>query len=200
MSNISLIQDQSNGRLSRFSASFDGRRAGHGDLEHSLAWPLSSGPCSDALLCSVSCESDPELDQVLNRPSPEQLGDLWRDSPTFWVIFACVLLGGICGSSSSYFQVGLKIANSQTLNNSFSSFQDAICQQMVQGSGEDFGKQRLWGSVGWGLCSILVGHIVDVNSKDRLDFDYSTSLNIFIFTILLDAVVVGFWKVLYVWQ
>ncbi len=109
LSNISLIQDQSNGRLSRFSASFDGRRAGQGDLEHSLAWPLSSGPCSDALLCSVSCESDPELDQVLNRPSPEQLGDLWRDSPTFWAIFACVLLGGICGSSSSYFQVGIKI-------------------------------------------------------------------------------------------
>ncbi len=141
-----------------------------------MALPLSSGPCSDNLLCTTSCQDqDQDLDRVLNRPSPEQLGSLWF-SRDFWAIFLCLLVGGICSSSSTYFQ-------------------DAICQQMVQGTVEDFGGQRLWASVGWGICSVMVGYLIDLDSRDKLLFDYSTPMKIFLLFLLADMVVVGFWKV-----
>ncbi len=171
-------QDSNNSRLIRFESSFDGRRALL-DGEGSLVLLLASGPpCTDdGLLCTATCERYRELEQVLNRPYPEQM-DPWR-SAAFWSAFLCLLLGGISGSSSCYFQ-------------------DAICQQMVQQQQhreEDFGHQRLWASVGWGLSSVLVGYLVDRDSRQSINFDYSTPLIIFVVLMMADVVVVGFWKV-----
>jgi len=38
---------------------------------------------------------------------------------------------------------------------------DALMLQLVEGSGEGYGRQRLWGSIAWGLSSLLAGTILD---------------------------------------
>lgn len=38
---------------------------------------------------------------------------------------------------------------------------------------EDYGKQKCWGSVGWGFFSIFIGWIVDVFSVNKKEKDYS---------------------------
>lgn len=37
---------------------------------------------------------------------------------------------------------------------------------------EDFGKQRCWGSVSWGLFSIFGGWLIDYFSDEKLDKNY----------------------------
>ncbi|KAL4082827.1 hypothetical protein QTP88_029483 [Uroleucon formosanum] len=40
-------------------------------------------------------------------------------------------------------------------------------------SAEDFGKQKCWGSIGWGGFSIFIGWLVDIFSFNKKDKDYS---------------------------
>ncbi|XP_022179018.1 major facilitator superfamily domain-containing protein 6-like [Myzus persicae] len=51
-------------------------------------------------------------------------------------------------------------------------------------SAEDFGKQKCWGSIGWGGFSIFIGWLVDVFSFNKKDKDYSP---VFYSTILITA-------------
>ena len=38
-----------------------------------------------------------------------------------------------------------------------------------------FGKQRLWGAVGWGLMSVVSGYLIDLASVGQLEKDYTPS-------------------------
>ncbi|XP_060873608.1 LOW QUALITY PROTEIN: major facilitator superfamily domain-containing protein 6-like protein A [Metopolophium dirhodum] len=40
-------------------------------------------------------------------------------------------------------------------------------------SAEDFGRQKCWGSIGWGFFSIFIGWLVDIFSFNKKDKDYS---------------------------
>ncbi|VVC36468.1 Major facilitator superfamily domain,Major facilitator superfamily associated domain [Cinara cedri] len=53
------------------------------------------------------------------------------------------------------------------------SLQNPICLDMLDNKPEDFGKQRCWSSVGWGVFSILIGWLVDVFSVGKKEKDYS---------------------------
>lgn len=44
---------------------------------------------------------------------------------------------------------------------------------MVDDKPEDFGKQKLWSSIGWGVFSIIIGWLVDVFSVGKNEKDYS---------------------------
>lgn len=52
------------------------------------------------------------------------------------------------------------------------SIGDTLVIEMLNNSGY-FGRQRLWGSVGWGIVSVLVGYLVDVVSADKSYKDYT---------------------------
>jgi hypothetical protein len=43
----------------------------------------------------------------------------------------------------------------------------------VGNKSEDYGKQKCWGSAGWGFFSIFIGWIVDVFSGNKKEKDYS---------------------------
>lgn len=49
-----------------------------------------------------------------------------------------------------------------------------------------FGKQRLWGSVGIGVATMLAGYLVDVMSHSVLFKDYSILIYFMIFLIGMD--------------
>ena len=57
-------------------------------------------------------------------------------------------------------------------------------------SGETFGHQRLWGSVGWGSSALLVGYLVDLASADQLLFDYSPAFGVLTFLWILDIFII----------
>ncbi|VVC36469.1 Major facilitator superfamily domain,Major facilitator superfamily associated domain [Cinara cedri] len=54
-----------------------------------------------------------------------------------------------------------------------SALQNPICLETLDDKSEDYGKQRCWASIGWGLFSILVGLLVDVFSTGKKEKNYS---------------------------
>ena len=58
-------------------------------------------------------------------------------------------------------------------------------------SGETFGHQRLWGSVGWGCTALTVGYMVDAASTDKLLYDYSPAFKAMTILWILDIIVLG---------
>lgn len=43
----------------------------------------------------------------------------------------------------------------------------------IENKTEDFGKQKCWGSIGWGLFSMFIGWLVDVFSVNKNEKNYS---------------------------
>lgn len=72
------------------------------------------------------------------------------------------------------------------------TFQDAIASQCVinHPSGETFGHQRLWASIGWGSSALLVGYLVDVASAEKLLYDYTPAFGIMTVLLILDVLAI----------
>ncbi|XP_055619237.1 major facilitator superfamily domain-containing protein 6-A isoform X2 [Toxorhynchites rutilus septentrionalis] len=62
---------------------------------------------------------------------------------------------------------------------------DVICFDMLGDKPHLYGNQRLWGSVGWGIFSLLAGFLVDQMSHGKSNKDYTV---VFYMTILIIAV------------
>ncbi|XP_050548929.1 major facilitator superfamily domain-containing protein 6-like isoform X2 [Daktulosphaira vitifoliae] len=54
------------------------------------------------------------------------------------------------------------------------STQDSICIDILGENTKDFGKQRAWGSLGWGLASIIGGLLVDHFSGNKEEKNYAS--------------------------
>ncbi|XP_055937687.1 major facilitator superfamily domain-containing protein 6-like [Argiope bruennichi] len=52
---------------------------------------------------------------------------------------------------------------------------DAMCYEMLSNSKEDYGLQRLWGTIGWGLGALAGGYLNHLISPDSTNIDYSLS-------------------------
>jgi len=44
------------------------------------------------------------------------------------------------------------------------SMGDALCFELLEGKHQDYGAQRVWGSVGWGIFTIVSGYLIDSQS------------------------------------
>lgn len=62
---------------------------------------------------------------------------------------------------------------------------DAICFDMLGDRPHLYGNQRLWGSIGWGIFSLLAGVLVDHFSKGKASKDYTV---VFYMTVIIIAV------------
>uniref|UniRef100_A0A2S2RAT1 Major facilitator superfamily domain-containing protein 6 n=1 Tax=Sipha flava TaxID=143950 RepID=A0A2S2RAT1_9HEMI len=92
-------------------------------------------------------------------------------SPLFWLFFISNAMIGICGRLKS-------------------CLDDTICMSLL---GEDkhlYGKQRLWGSIGWSLMAILSGACVDWYSKGQEYKNYTPGYIIALILFLLDIYVI----------
>ncbi|KAJ8737837.1 hypothetical protein PYW08_000432 [Mythimna loreyi] len=69
------------------------------------------------------------------------------------------------------------------------TFADAICFSLLGTKVSNYGKQRLWGSVGWGIFSLLTGVLIDTFS-DGAYKDYTIAF-ILMFVFLLGDVAVS---------
>jgi len=64
---------------------------------------------------------------------------------------------------------------------------------------EDFGKQRCWGSISWGLFSILGGALVDYFSVSDIHKNYSPIYYLCLIIVMCDFVVAYKIKVRYLY-
>ncbi|KAK8766222.1 hypothetical protein V5799_006992 [Amblyomma americanum] len=73
---------------------------------------------------------------------------------TFWLFAVFRVLGGTA------FGVGISLA-------------DAAAYAMLRDRKEDYGKQRLWGTIGWGALAPLIGYLNELATGDSPYIDYS---------------------------
>lgn len=66
---------------------------------------------------------------------------------------------------------------------------DAICFDMLGDKPHLYGNQRLWGSVGWGIFSLLAGFLVDQMSYGKVNKDYTVVFCMTVIIIAVDMVV-----------
>ncbi|CAI6371703.1 unnamed protein product [Macrosiphum euphorbiae] len=73
----------------------------------------------------------------------------------FWIFF------GLLATHWSCYLISIAFINPICLDN------------LGDKSAEDFGRQKCWSSIGWGIFSIFIGWLVDVFSFNKKDKDYS---------------------------
>lgn len=66
---------------------------------------------------------------------------------------------------------------------------DAICFDLLGEKHQLYGRQRLWGAVGWGVFSIIAGWLVDQSSVNQAYKDYSIVFYLMLAAIGPDALV-----------
>ena len=70
------------------------------------------------------------------------------------------------------------------------SIGDAICfDQLGDKRSKDYGKQKMWGCIGFGIFGIGAGYLVDIFSKDEAIKNYSCIFYIMLIAMILDIVV-----------
>uniref|UniRef100_A0A8D8M315 Major facilitator superfamily domain-containing protein 6-A n=2 Tax=Cacopsylla melanoneura TaxID=428564 RepID=A0A8D8M315_9HEMI len=114
--------------------------------------------------CSVSCDSN-EIMSYLST-----LQDDVTDTYQFWLFFAFLSLSWI----------GMAVVV---------SLGDTICFELLGTEPQKYGKQRLWGAVGWGMCSLLAGFLVDHFSSSALNKNYTPVFYLMLAILLFDTFV-----------
>ncbi|XP_069959659.1 major facilitator superfamily domain-containing protein 6-A-like isoform X2 [Cherax quadricarinatus] len=71
------------------------------------------------------------------------------------------------------------------------TLQETVCFQMLGSAHHEYGQQRLWGTVGWGLSAIVSGALVDWYSKGLLQKDYWPAHVLTVVFLMADLVVVA---------
>lgn len=160
-----LICDKSSSFISHFS----GLSASVLDEKMSLTLSTGHPGCVQGDKCLIRCNED-DLNRVLNVESNKDI----FFSANYWLILyiwvtAATAFGGV------------------------GTFQDAIATQCVHNhpSGETFGHQRLWASIGWGSSALFVGYLVDVASAQKLLYDYTPAFGVMTILLVLDVFAIG---------
>lgn len=133
---------------------------------------LSTLPCPLAnetmnMQCDLTC-NNAELNDIIRHgkiPDSEVTGYF-----QFWLFFVCLAVSWI----------GMAIVV---------TVGDAICFEMLGDKPYLYGKQRMWGSVGWGIVALVAGVLVDAFSKAKAYKDYSVVFYLVLVLILLDILV-----------
>jgi len=95
--------------------------------------------------CQADC-GDEDVKQFVRK-------DSIFSSSKFWIFFILITVG-----YSSYAVT--------------TSMGDTLCFELLEGKHENFGQQRVWGSIGWGIFTVIAGYLVD-NNSDSTYKDYT---------------------------
>ncbi|XP_044737446.1 major facilitator superfamily domain-containing protein 6 [Chrysoperla carnea] len=129
--------------------------------------------CSNSNTSNVSCFNGAE--NCTCNFICEQINevDCLYGTPTFWGFVILMAIGTI----------GFNVANCVS---------DAICFDVLGENGQlDYGKQRVWGTIGFGISALLSGYIVDVLSQGNEIKTY-TPVFILVFVFIIVDIVACF--------
>ncbi|KAL4230421.1 hypothetical protein ACF0H5_010803 [Mactra antiquata] len=117
--------------------------------------------------CEISCGKEYEKTCITVKDN--------KLSQTFWIFFLIFLLGNI------FFSPVFSVI-------------DAIVYDILGERRGDWGKQRLWGTVGFALFAVASTFIMDMLSKSNKKVDYSVSFYIFLGLCVISTVITYFLK------
>ncbi|XP_050600988.1 major facilitator superfamily domain-containing protein 6 [Bombus affinis] len=70
------------------------------------------------------------------------------------------------------------------------SIADAICFNLLGNEGrKEYGKQKMWGSIGFGIFGISAGYLVDLFSEGKIQKDYTCIFYIMLVIMIFDIIV-----------
>lgn len=124
--------------------------------------------------CQVKCDNTEIMEAVTQSKIPDsEAKGLYQ----FWLLFLLLILSW----------AGMAVVV---------SVGDAICFDMLGDRPHLYGNQRLWGSVGWGIFSLLAGFLVDQFSNGKASKDYTVVFYMTIVIIGVDILVSSKLKVI----
>lgn len=71
------------------------------------------------------------------------------------------------------------------------SLSDAACYNALSDQPQNFGKQRLWGTIGWGTFGLLVGYLNQVFSENSKIYNYSAGFYMLVILFAIDLIVIN---------
>lgn len=132
--------------------------------------------CPLKTTCRIDCDDETVMKATTEKTYKGTVLDLYQ----FWVFFA--LLFAICSFMclSGLFINPICLDILGRFNVIFTWTRlcclfkiNEIDNIVADENSVDYGKQKLWGSIGWGISSIVVGWIVDLYSLGKKDKDYT---------------------------
>ncbi|KAL0902274.1 hypothetical protein ABMA27_000180 [Loxostege sticticalis] len=124
--------------------------------------------------CEITCDNT-ELNEIFAAANESQNEQGTQYTKQFWLFFMLMIISWI----------GQAVVV---------TFADAICFNLLGDKISHYGKQRLWGSVGWGIFSLLTGALIDVFS-DGAYKDYTVAFILMFVFMFGDVVVSCFVKI-----
>ncbi|CAH4038499.1 unnamed protein product [Pieris brassicae] len=125
-------------------------------------------------LCEIDCDHA-QVNELLQSAKDSTSEDTYQYTKQFWLFFVFMILNWIAG--------GVVVA-----------FADAICFNLLGSKKSSYGKQRLWGSVGFGLLSLISGSLIDLFSAGAYK-DYTVAFVLMFVFMCGDVLVTSFMKV-----
>ncbi|KAL1431440.1 hypothetical protein MTO96_014287 [Rhipicephalus appendiculatus] len=131
---------------------------------HQTQWCLPADELAGDTNGSTFLEAADKMCTVSCHSAPNTMS-----TPTFWMFAIFRVLGGTA------FGVGISLA-------------DAAAYAMLRDRKEDYGKQRLWGTIGWGALAPLIGYLNEIATGDSHYIDYSPGFYMMAAFTVLDLV------------
>ncbi|ODM87098.1 Major facilitator superfamily domain-containing protein 6 [Orchesella cincta] len=131
--------------------------------------PLSCLPMQKITNCQINCPHFYSANQAMEITDNNM-------SPAFWLYALFTLLAWIAMAVVT-------------------SVADALCFQTLGSRPDLYGAQRKWGSIGWGLFTLISAFLVDVISGDSIIKNYAPSFWIATILLTLNFVVCWRWEV-----
>ncbi|XP_046440617.1 major facilitator superfamily domain-containing protein 6-like isoform X4 [Daphnia pulex] len=131
---------------------------------------IENPQCNGAsgIKCSVDCNSSTVMDYIQNAII-EQIAEPYYKTIQFQLLF--------------FLMAGAWAAQAVVV-----CLSDAICFNLLGDKPHNYGAQRLWGAVGWGLMAIIAGYLIDLASAGQLQKDYTPSFYLVVIILAINAV------------
>ncbi|XP_075990803.1 sugar baby transporter isoform X2 [Anticarsia gemmatalis] len=118
--------------------------------------------------CSITCDNA-MVNELIEAATDSRKDTSKEYTPHFWTFFLLMITSW----------VGQAVVV---------TFADAICFNLLGAKVSDYGKQRLWGSLGWGIFSLLTGVLIDLFSDGAFK-DYTIAFVLMCIFMLGDVAV-----------
>ncbi|XP_012279437.1 major facilitator superfamily domain-containing protein 6 [Orussus abietinus] len=120
--------------------------------------------------CTIGCKNVPEMSHLLKEASQDE-----SNSQAWTYQFHIYLWAAVIS------WIGMAVVV---------SIGDTICLNILgEERKREYGKQKLWGSIGFGIFGVLAGYLVDVFSRGHAEKDYSCIFFIMLTAMILDIIV-----------
>lgn len=138
-------------------------------LEDDVRHPVCRN--STSMRCKVDCDSSAVM-SFIQRPVSEYNQVPYYSTIQFQLLFGLMIASWMCMSVVV-------------------SLSDSICFTLLGNKPHNYGAQRLWGALGWGIAAIISGYLIDVASAGKSVKDYTPSLYLIIIFLVINVLFVS---------